>query len=74
MANEKTIVHLREALFDTLEKVRADTISNDKAKQICDIAQVIINSANAETQFLKALNGSDQKEGSGFIPVEDKKE
>lgn len=66
----KKMTDLREALFDTLEKVRNDEMPAEKAKQICDIAQVIINSANSETNFIKTING---KDGSGFIEIEDKK-
>lgn len=62
---------LRDALFDTLEKVRSDSMDIAKAKQICDIAQIIINSANAETTFIKTINSS---KGSGFIELEDKKD
>lgn len=67
----KKIVDLREALFDTLEKVRTDAMPLEKAKQICDIAQTIINSANAETAFIKTVHAT---EGSGFMGIEDKKE
>lgn len=66
----KKIVDLREALFDTLEKVRNNEMPVDKAKQICEIAQVIINSANAETAFIKTVNAT---QGSGFMEIENSK-
>lgn len=67
----KKMIDLREALFDTLDKVRNNEIPVDKAKQICDIAQVIINSANAETNFIKIIKS---EQGTGFMGLEDKKE
>lgn len=67
----KKIADLREVLFDTLTKVQNNEMPTEKAKQICDIAQVIINSANAETTFIKTINAS---KGSGFIELEDKSE
>lgn len=65
----RKITDLREVLFDTLEKVRNNEITNEKAKQICDISQVLINSAKAETDFIKTINAT---KGSGFIEIEDK--
>ena len=38
----------------------------ERAKAVCEVAQVIINSAKAENEFLK-ITGA--KEGSGFIPT-----
>lgn len=67
----KKMIDLREALFDTLEKVRNDQISPEKAKQICDIAQILINSANAETTYIKTINST---KGSGFIELENIKQ
>lgn len=61
---KKKVTNLREALFDTLEKFRNDEITVEKAKQICSIAQTIINSAEVETNFIKAINS---KKGSGFF-------
>jgi hypothetical protein len=37
----------------------------DRAKMVAELAQVIINSAKAETDHLKAL---DKTRGTGFIP------
>ena len=67
----KKIVDLREALFDTLEKVKDGSMPLDRAAQICDISKQIIDSANAETNFIKTINAT---EGSGFIGIEDKKD
>jgi hypothetical protein len=67
----KKIVDLREALFDTLEQVKAGTMPLDRAAQICEISKQIIDSANAETNFIKTINATG---GSGFIGIEDKPE
>ena len=40
----------------------------DKAKAIADIAQVIVNSAKVEVDFIKVVHGN----GSGFIPLDNR--
>ena len=57
------IEDLRNHLFETIEKLKDDEIDIDKARAISDIAQVIINSAKIEVDFLKAVGG----EGSPFF-------
>ena len=60
---------LRNHLFSTLEALQ-DTdnpMDIDRAKAISDVAQVIINSAKIEVDFIKATGRS---EGTGFIPEE----
>jgi len=59
----KTINDLRDILFATMEDLRAGKIDVDKAKQIGNIGQVIVNSAVAEFKHLKESGGS----GTGFI-------
>jgi hypothetical protein len=44
-------------------------IDLDTAKAICDVSQVIINSAKVEVQFLKELGTNKH---SGFIQLEEK--
>ena len=51
----KTIADLREALFDTIEKVKAGQIQPDQARQITDLAQVIVNSAKVEVDAARLL-------------------
>ena len=46
-----TINDLRTTLFDTLEQVKSGKIDPDRAKQICEIGQVIINSAKVEIDY-----------------------
>ena len=63
------IQDLRNELFDTLKKVKSGEVEIDKAKSVCDIAAVIIDSARAESEFVKL---SDALSGSDFIPIEQK--
>lgn len=59
------IEDLRNHLFATLEALRDDEkpMDIDRAKAIAGVAQVIVNSAKAENEFID-LTGS---LGSGFI-------
>lgn len=59
------IEDLRNHLFATLEALRDDEkpMEIDRAKAIAEVAQVIVDSAKAENDFIK-LTGST---GSGFI-------
>jgi len=60
----KKIEDLRETLFDTIEQIKAGKMDVEKAKSITAIAQVIVNSARAEVDFLKNVN---QQGNTGFI-------
>jgi hypothetical protein len=60
----KTIQDLRETLFDTIEQVKAGKMDIDKAKAITSIAQVVVNSAKAEVDFLKNVS---QQGNTGFM-------
>lgn len=62
----KTISDLRNVLFKTLEALadKENPMELDRAKAINDTAQVIINSAKAEVDFIRAVGSSD----TGFIP------
>ena len=48
---------LREHLFDTIEKLKNNQIPIDDAKAICQVAQVIVNTARTEIDFLKLHDG-----------------
>lgn len=63
------IEDLRNHLFATLEALQDEDNPMDlnRAKAIADVAQVIVNSAKVEVDFLKA---TDRRDGTGFIPVE----
>lgn len=61
------IEDLRNHLFATLEALQDDENPMDinRAKTIADIAQVIVNSAKIEVDFIRAT-GNEQT--TGFIP------
>ena len=60
------ISDLRNHLFSVLEELTDPDSTYDiaKAKVVADVAQVIINSASVENQYLKIVGGC---HGSGFI-------
>jgi len=68
MARNK-INDLRDHLFATLEALQdeKEPMDLDRARAIADVAQVIINSAKVEVDFLKATG---RAEGTDFIPEE----
>ena len=61
------IEDLRNHLFETLEGLKdvEKPMDLERAKTIAEVAQVIVNSAKVECDFLKITDGS---KGSGFIP------
>lgn len=69
MAKNK-INDLRDHLFEIIERLKEnnpeDSIDLDKAKQISDTAQVIINSVKVEVDFMKVTGA--MKSTSDFIP------
>ena len=67
MARNK-IEDLRDHLFATLEALqdKDEPMELDRAKTIADVAQVIVNSAKIEVDFLKATGK--QASATGFIP------
>jgi hypothetical protein len=65
MARNK-IEDLRDHLFEIIEMLKEGDMELDKAKAIADIAQVIVNSAKVEVDFIKVVHGN----GSGFIPLD----
>jgi hypothetical protein len=67
MARNRTIQDLRELLFDTIQGVKAGTVDTEKAKVISDLSQVMVNTAKAEVDFIRATGGKD----SGFIKSSD---
>ena len=67
MARNRTIQDLRELLFDTIQGVKNGTVDTEKAKVIGDLSQVMVNTAKAEVDFIRATGGTD----SGFIKAAD---
>jgi len=62
------IEDLRNHLFATLEDLRDKDKPMDipRAKAVVDVAQVIVDSARVECEFLKVMDG--RVAGTGFIP------
>ena len=63
------IQDLRHHLFETIEMLKDKEMDIATAKAISEVAQVIINSAKVEVQFLKEM-GSNRH--TGFIQLENK--
>jgi replication initiation and membrane attachment protein DnaB len=63
------ISDLRDTLFETIKDLRSGKIEIEQAKTIADIAQVVVNSAKAEVDFIRAVGGRD----SYFFPASDVK-
>jgi len=63
------IEDLRNHLFATIEGLLDEDkpLDIDRAKAVCEVGQVIINSAKVEVDFINKVGGK----GTGFIP-EDK--
>ncbi len=69
MARNK-IEDLRNHLFEIIEMLKDGDMEIDKAKTISEVAQVIINSAKVEVDFMKVVHGN----GSGFIPLDSREQ
>lgn len=61
------IEDLRNHLFETIEMLKDKEIDVHTAKAISDTAQVIINSAKIEIEFMKQ---TDDTKHSGFIRLD----
>lgn len=59
----KSINDLREALFDTLQKVKDGSIDLDKARTVNEIGKTLIESAKVEVDYLRVTGGGE----SAFI-------
>ena len=64
-----TITELRGELFATIRALRdpANPMDINRAKAVADVAGRIIESAKAETEFVKAFGGRGVMPASGFI-------
>lgn len=67
MAHNK-INDLRDHLFEVIEKLKDGEIDIDKAVAIKDVAQVIVNSAKVEVDYLKVTDQS-KSDSDYFKPV-----
>ena len=64
MSND--ITELRGALFDTRRELKEGKMDLDRAKAINDTAQVIINTAKAEVDYMRVTGSNSSTE---FIPA-----
>lgn len=63
-----TIEDLRRRLFDAIDKLGRGDMTIDQAKLTSDLAQVIVNSAKVEVEYLRVTGGGE----STFIePTDD---
>jgi hypothetical protein len=69
---KNTMQDLRDHLFTTLEDLTAPddkrTMPLERAKAIAEVAQVLINSAKAETDFIRAVSDSRMRPTGRFFP------
>lgn len=70
---KNTMTDLRNHLFAALENL-TDPDENkvmplDRAKAIADVAQVLVNSAKVEVDFIRALDGANVRPSGKFFPA-----
>jgi hypothetical protein len=53
------ITALREALFDTLAKVKTGEIDLDRARAVNEIGKTLVESAKVEVDYLRATGGGE---------------
>lgn len=63
-----TITHLRDTLFDTLQRLKDkdNPMEIDRAIAITKVASVIVDTAKVEVDHMRITGGT----GSGFIPAQ----
>ena len=68
-SNNNNINDLRQMLFNTMEGVLNGQISIEQADTVGKLAQVVVNTAKSETDFLKLVTdpGNRKAAGTGFI-------
>ena len=64
------IEDLRNHLFETIELLKEKEIDVNTAKAISEVAQVIVNTAKVEIQFINRANSNEE---IGFIKLENKR-
>lgn len=66
------MVDLRNHLFVTLEQLldKDEPMELERARAVADVAQVVVNSAKAEVDFMKAAG---RVTGTDFIPLSDQR-
>lgn len=66
------MVDLRNHLFEVMESLKDDEkpMDIDRAKAVVAVAQVLVDSAKVEVDFLKAIDSSDATEFFGMQEIE----
>lgn len=68
MAAENNMQTLRDKLFDCIDDLKNKRITVGEAKEICGIAQTIINSVKVEVDYMKVIGG---KKAGTFMALND---
>lgn len=55
----RTLDDLREALFQTLDGVRAGTLDIERAKAVNELGKTLIESAKTEVDYLRVTGGGE---------------
>lgn len=55
----RDITALREALFDTLQKVKTGELDVEKARAVNELGKTLIDSAKVEVDYLRASGGGE---------------
>lgn len=61
------INELRSELFDTIKLLKAGKLDVGQARAVADLAGRVIDSAKAETDYVRAFGGRGSVPASGFI-------
>ena len=65
--SSRTIVDLREKMFDVLDGLESGKVTVEQAKAVAGVAQVIVNTAKIEADLITHMG---KGVSSTFIPVE----
>lgn len=70
MTKKNKIEDLRNHLFETLEALRSEEkpMELDRAREIANVAKVIVESAKVEVTFLKVTG---ERKSTDFLPIEE---
>lgn len=63
--SNKSVDDLRNMLFEVIAGVRDGSVTLDKAKVVAELSQVVVNSAKAEVDFVRAAGG--KAVATGFL-------
>jgi hypothetical protein len=61
------IEDLRNHLFEVIEMLKDKDLDIETAKAICDVSQVIVNTAKVEVQFIREIGSNNT---TGFIQLD----